>query len=122
MRIEALFVLMVLFAACRPNQPRVSNVPKLPVTHENLDGYWTSKEGGAAEIRFSGDSIYFIEDGQAFSYSISGDSIRFDFEYATFFYRVELPGGDQLRMTSPHMTTAYQRVREHQNTDTQSVR
>jgi len=105
-------VILVLSMACRKHPNGEVSLPLKPFNQENLEGSWASKPEAPAEIRFHGDSIMFIEDQQAFAYMITGDSIQFEFEYATFWYRIELRGDDQMRMYSPHMSIAYVRVKE----------
>lgn len=112
MRFRMLLITALVTISCRNISPSEASLPKKPLTRENLQGSWTTKPGSSAEIRFSQDSIFFIEDEQAFPYMITGDSIQFEFEYATFWYRIDLLGEEQMRMSSPHMAISYSRIKQ----------
>lgn len=109
--IKYLLFLAICLCACKQGSSLVSENTKKPLTQENLQGSWSSKPEGPAELRFEGDSIHFLDDQQSFKYMIVGDSIQFELEFATFWYKVELRGNDQMDFSTPQLSVKYNRIK-----------
>ncbi len=106
----ALITTMIFLFACSSNNVDKGILFK-PLTEENLQGDWASKQGGTPFLRFDKNHIHFLEDSLDYTYIINGDSIRFDFEYATFWYTVKIMEGDSMRFISPQSRDTYYKVK-----------
>ncbi|MBK9109986.1 MAG: hypothetical protein IPM92_16875 [Saprospiraceae bacterium] len=99
-----------VMSSCKEGSMAGGGQNKRPLTIENLQGSWASKPEGPAELKFEQDSIHFLDDQQSFKYMIVGDSIQFELEFATFWYKIELRGNDQMDFTTPQMALKYTRI------------